>query len=75
MVEQDYRGQRIGELLLRHVEGLVRTHQLFVTTNLSNRAMQRLLKRLEYVTCGFIDQLDPGDPEVIFVKRFAKGKS
>jgi len=31
--------------------------------------MQRLLARLGFVTCGFIDELDPGDPELVFVKK------
>jgi hypothetical protein len=31
--------------------------------------MQRLLVRLGYRTCGFIEELDPGDPELIFVKK------
>jgi len=73
MVEERYRGQRIGEMLLRRVQGLVLTDRFFVTTNLSNYPMQRMLRRLGYVGCGFIDELDPGDPEIVFVKRFHKG--
>jgi GNAT superfamily N-acetyltransferase len=73
MVEERCRGQRIGEMLLRHVEGLVLTDRFFATTNLSNYPMQRMLRRLGYIACGFIDELDPGDPEIVFVKRFHKG--
>jgi GNAT superfamily N-acetyltransferase len=72
MVEESYRGQRFGEMLLRHVEGLVLTDRFFATTNLSNYPMQRMLRRLGYIACGFIDELDPGDPEIVFVKRFHK---
>ncbi len=73
MVEERYRGQRIAEQLLRHVEGLVRTDKFFITTNLSNYPMQHVLRRLGYIGCGFIDQLDPGDPEIVFVKKFQNG--
>jgi len=73
MVEERYRGQRIGEMLLRHVQGLSLTDRFFATTNLSNYPMQRMLRRLGYIGCGFIDELDPGDPEIVFVKRFHKG--
>jgi len=72
MVEERYRGQRIGEILLRHVQGLSLTDRFFATTNLLNYPMQRMLRRLGYIGCGFIDELDPGDPEIAFVKRFHK---
>jgi ribosomal protein S18 acetylase RimI-like enzyme len=72
MIGQHRRGQRIGEMLLRHIEALVETDQFFITTNLSNHPMQRLLARLGYVSCGFIDQLDPGDPEIVYVKTLKK---
>ncbi len=35
--------------------------------------MQKLLTRLGYKPCGYIDELDPGDPELIFVKRVSTG--
>lgn len=69
MIQREHRGRRIGEALLRHVEALVATEQFFVTTNLSNHRMQRLLARLGYASCGFIGELDPGDPEIVFVKK------
>lgn len=68
MIGEDYRGQRIGEHLLLALEALRNTPKFWVTTNLSNHRMQRLLRRLGYKPCGYIDELDPGDPEIIFVK-------
>ena len=68
MVDENYRGQRVGEHLLLKLEKLCDTPKFWVTTNLSNHRMQRLLTRLGYKPCGYIDELDPGDPEVIFVK-------
>ena len=69
MVDESYRGQRIGEHLLLELEKLSDTPKFWVTTNLSNHRMQRLLTRLSYKPCGYIDELDPGDPEMIFVKH------
>ncbi len=69
MLHPDYRGQRIGEQLLLALEGKADTPRFFVTTNLTNHRMQSLLLRTGYSACGYIDQLDPGDPELVFVKR------
>ena len=69
MLHPDYRGQHIGEQLLQALEEECDTPKLFVTTNLSNQRMQKLLTRLGYMVCGFIDELDPGDPELVFFKR------
>ena len=68
MIHPDHRGRRIGEQLLRALEAACDTPKLFCTTNASNHRMQRLLARVGFATCGFIDELDPGDPELVFVK-------
>jgi ribosomal protein S18 acetylase RimI-like enzyme len=68
MIHPDHRGRRIGEQLLRALEASCDTPKLFCTTNASNERMQRLLARTGFATCGFIDELDPGDPELVFVK-------
>jgi ribosomal protein S18 acetylase RimI-like enzyme len=68
MVDPAHRGRKIGEALLRELEALCDTEKFFVTTNLSNQAMQRLLARCKFKNCGFIDELDPGDPELVFFK-------
>lgn len=69
MIHADYRGQGIGERLLIALEGLCDTAKFWVTTNLSNHEMQRLLARNGFKACGYVDELDPGDPEIIFVKH------
>jgi len=69
MVHPDFRGRRIGEHLLFALEVRCDTPKFFVTTNLSNHRMQRLLLRMGYKACGYIDELDPGDPELVFVKQ------
>jgi len=67
-VDADHRRAGIGTALLRHLERQCRTPKLFTSTNRSNRPMQRLLKKLGYVRCGSIDQLDPGDPEWVYCR-------
>jgi ribosomal protein S18 acetylase RimI-like enzyme len=71
MLHRDFRGQRIGEQLLQALQGVCDTPKLFCTTNVSNHRMQRLLSRCGFLACGFIDELDPGDPELVYVKRLA----
>jgi GNAT superfamily N-acetyltransferase len=68
MLAADWRGRRIGDPLLEAVERACDTPKLFCTTNVSNQRMQRLLARRGYLACGFIDELDPGDPELVYVK-------
>jgi ribosomal protein S18 acetylase RimI-like enzyme len=69
MISTDYRRQGIGERLLVALEGLCDTPKFWVTTNLSNHGMQRLLTKRGFKPCGYIDELDPCDPEIIFVKH------
>ena len=68
-VHSNHRRRGAGETLLRHLESLCETPKLFVTTNLSNLAMQSLLVKLEYVLSGVIHNLDEGDPEIVYFKR------
>ena len=69
MVHPDYRRRSIGSALVRHVEGLCRSDRLFTSTNESNLAMRALLEKLRYTRSGVVDDLDPGDPELIFSKQ------
>ena len=69
MLHPDFRGLRVGERLLEALQEVCDTPKLFCTTNVSNHRMQRLLSRAGFVACGFIDELDPGDPELVYVKR------
>lgn len=68
-VHSNHRRCGAGEILLRYLESLCETPKLFVTTNLSNLAMQSLLVKLEYVLSGVIHNLDEGDPEIVYFKR------
>lgn len=74
MLHPEHRGQKLGEHLLLALEELCDTPKLWVTTNMSNHRMQRLLSQLDYEPGGYIHSLDPGDPELIFFKRFFHAK-
>ncbi len=52
-----------------HVEVLCQTDKLFTSTNQSNRPMQKLLEKLGYQPSGYIENLDEGDPELVYFKR------
>jgi len=43
-----------------------RTEKLFSSANQSNFAAARLFAKAGYVESGRIDNLDPGDPEIVF---------
>lgn len=68
MVAVHHRHSGVGRAIMEALERRCETPKLFVTTNLSNHPMQQLLKSMNYTPCGYIDQLDPGDPELVFVK-------
>jgi len=71
MIHPDFRGLGIGRRLLQHVADRCTTGKLWVTTNLSNQRMQRLLTSTGFQLSGFIENLDEGDPELVFFKRIA----
>jgi len=69
MLHPDWRGKRIGEYLLEAHKGVCDTPKLCCITKLSNHRMQRLLSRCGFVAFGFIGDLDPGDPELVYVQQ------
>ena len=68
-VHSGHRRCGAGEALVRHIESLCQTPKLFTSTNLSNLPMQGLLVKLGYVVSGMIQNLDEGDPEIVYFKR------
>ncbi len=67
-VDAESRRQGIATALIRYLETHCRTPKLFTSTNVSNSGMQELLRKLGFVATGFVDNLDPGDPELVFFK-------
>ena len=68
-VHPRFRRQGIGSALIRHSIDECRTAKLFTSTNQSNLPMQRLLANLEFDRSGFIENLDEGDPELVYFKQ------
>lgn len=65
VVDPEYRGRGIGNLLFVNTERACKGSRLYSSTNRSNEAMQRFHVRRGYRVCGELD-LDPGDPEVFY---------
>ncbi len=68
VVRADARRKGHGTALLRAAEARARTAKVFTSTNESNAPMQRLLEAEGYERSGVIENLDPGDPELVYVK-------
>ncbi len=68
-VSPAHRGHGAATQVLCHLECLCRTSKLFTSTNLSNQPMQALLAKQGYHLSGVIQDLDEGDPEMVYVKR------
>ncbi|MDQ6942812.1 MAG: GNAT family N-acetyltransferase [Candidatus Eremiobacteraeota bacterium] len=58
----------LAGMLLRATEQRAVTDRVFSSTNVSNVAMQAVFDRYGWRRCGQIDELDPGDPELVYVK-------
>ena len=64
-----FRRRHLGTRLMRYLEGLCTTEKLFTSTNQSNTPSQRLMASMGYQPSGVIENLDEGDPELIYMKR------
>jgi len=67
--DEKYRNQGLGPKLIGALERQSKSKSLFISTNQSNVHMQRVLESLGYEPSGIIHNLDPGDPELVYVKR------
>ena len=68
-VHPDHRRTGLGSRLVHHIESVCRTDKLFTSTNESNLPMQALMVKLGYEPSGIINNLDEGDPELVYFKR------
>ena len=66
VVAEKFQRRGIASSLIRHLEGCSRTVTVFTSTNQSNVRMQNLLVKLGYNRSGMIENLDPGDPELVY---------
>jgi ribosomal protein S18 acetylase RimI-like enzyme len=71
IVHPDFRRRGLATALMRAAELDCQTGKLFTSTNQSNIPMQQLCERLGFVKSGYIENLDEGDAELIYVKLLA----
>ncbi len=67
-VAEGARRKGAGGAVLAAIENAHHEDRLFTSTNESNIPMRALLERRGYQPSGTITNLDPGDPELVFVK-------
>ncbi len=72
-VALDCRREGVGRALVQYGESRCQTAKLFTSTNLFNKPMQMLLASSGYRLSGYIENLDPGDPELVYYKRLKTG--
>ena len=69
VVSPDTRRQGIGRTLIQHCIALTPPGQkLWTSTNESNTPMRILLPQLGFIQTGMFEHLDPGDPELIYLR-------
>lgn len=68
VVSDAHRRCGIGRKIIAHLEHCSSAKKIFTSTNMSNTPMRELLVQLGYQSSGVVENLDPGDPELIFMK-------
>lgn len=68
IVSNAHRRCGIGRKIIAHLERCSSAKKIFTSTNTSNTPMRQLLAQLGYQSSGVVENLDPGDPELIFMK-------
>lgn len=68
VVADDARRRGVGLALMSQCERDHDADRIFTSTNESNAPMRGLLDKAGWQASGQIDNLDPGDPELVFVK-------
>ena len=71
-IDENYRGKGMGRQAIKWCKETIRK-PFFVSTNLSNARMIHLLRSEGFEDSGIIYNLDPGDPEVVFIYREGAG--
>jgi GNAT superfamily N-acetyltransferase len=68
IVDDRHRRRGVATALIAACAATAPTSKLFTSTNTSNLAAQELFLRAGFEACGSIDQLDEGDPEIVYCK-------
>jgi ribosomal protein S18 acetylase RimI-like enzyme len=73
LVHPNYRKRGVATAIVKYIESICPTEKIFTSTNKSNVVAQRMFESLDFVKSGYIENLDEGDPEIIYFKRL-RGK-
>ena len=68
VVAESERRRGVGAALMAHCEAMHDSDRIFTSTNESNAPMRALLAKAGWLPAGVVHYLDPGDPELMFVK-------
>ncbi|BAQ80435.1 GNAT family N-acetyltransferase [Pseudomonas sp. St29] len=68
VVAADQQRQGVALRLLAAAQQACLSDKLFISTNRSNRAAQALIAKAGFQPSGVVENLDPGDPELIYFK-------
>lgn len=71
IVHPEYRRRGIATALIKRMEEICPTKKLFTSTNESNIIAQKTYEANGFTRSGYIENLDEGDPEIIYFKRLA----
>ena len=72
VVHPEHRRRGVATAIIRHIESICPTDKLFTSTNKSNVIAQKLFEASGFVKSGYIENLDEGDPEVVYFKRLRR---
>jgi ribosomal protein S18 acetylase RimI-like enzyme len=75
IVHPGYRRQGVGTAIIRRLENLCATKKFFTSTNQSNIPAQKTYEANGFIRSGYIENLDEGDPEIIYFKLLPGGES
>ncbi|MGP4081155.1 GNAT family N-acetyltransferase [Pseudalkalibacillus sp. R45] len=71
IVHPSERRKGYASRLIKDFEKITPTEKIFSSTNKSNKRMQSVFSSLGYKKSGYIENLDEGDPEMIYYKKRA----
>jgi ribosomal protein S18 acetylase RimI-like enzyme len=75
LVDERHRRRGVASALISACAAASPTDKLFTSTNTSNLAAQKLFLRAGFQVSGSIDNLDDGDPEIVYCKLLHSGES
>lgn len=72
VVHPQHRRRGVASALVGYIARTNPSDKLFTSTNQSNTAAQALFEQLGFERSGVIENLDDGDPEIIYFKRLTR---